>query len=332
MTLKIEVLVPEDEVRNGAAAQYLDAAVAALGFRRSSAASKTTLPEPRLEMLPDEPSDGSGHTVPAPEAEVAPETPAPSPRRYGEPEEGRKRRTKEAMAVDKEIEALADRYPGVNLLAAPAVEMLEALASGSIPPEWAVDGAPETPPNISAVPENRVDPADAAQDAADEAAEVEANRGPVTHDDLRQAVGEFSKKHGIAAASKAVPNLIGYAVADVPEDELETAIAIVREATEKFVADAPAPEAAPTPPRTATKEEAVEAALRYADKYDGNRDFTDLAKVPALTEDLPRVLSAALGEGVTGISKIPDTPEAYGKAAAAFEAATAENPFNREAK
>lgn len=326
MTLKIEVLVPEDEVRKGVAGMYLDAAVAALGFRRDAAAAGLTpLAEP--VRVPETDAAPESDEAETPQAE----TPA-SPRLYGEPEEGRKRRSKEAMAVDKEIETLAEVYPDVNLRAAPAVEMLEALSSGGIPPEWAVGGAPDAAPNISARPEHRVDPADAAQDAADEAAEAEANRGPVTHDDLRQAVGEFTKKHGIAAASKAIPNLIGYAVADVPEDGLETAIAIVREATEKFVADAPAPEAAPTPPRTATKEEAVEAALRYADKYDGNRDFTDLAKVPALTEDLPRVLSAALGEGVTGISKIPDTPEAYGKAAAAFEAATAENPFNREAK
>jgi hypothetical protein len=68
--------------------------------------------------------------------------------------------------------------------------------------------AAEPEPQIRTDPENRIDPESpetVAQDAADEAAEVEAARDPVkplTVDDVRQVVGEYVKRYGMPATQE----------------------------------------------------------------------------------------------------------------------------------
>ena len=74
--------------------------------------------------------------------------------------------------------------------------------------------AEEAKPLISTDPENRANPEDEAQDAADEAAEREASRTPekaYTADDVRSALGEYVAKYGMAAAQEDGPKLLALA-------------------------------------------------------------------------------------------------------------------------
>ena len=122
--------------------------------------------------------------------------PVEAPKRErGKPSPGKARRTKEEIAEDE----AADR------------------ADASAAPES------DAPANIS-TGEERIDPTspeDAAQDAADEAAEVEATRSAaLTHDDVRQALGAYVKAFGMPAAMEDGPKLIGFQkVSDIPAEQ-----------------------------------------------------------------------------------------------------------------
>ena len=247
--------------------------------------------------------------------EVNPDTVRP----YGQSEEGKARRTKDQMAIDKDIEEMAASH-GVSEIPTdiPAIDLHAQLKAGTF-------AASEPEANISTGGE-RIDPTseeDAAQDKADEAAEVEETRKGVTLDDLRQAIGAYQKKHGMAAAVEAIPALLGCAVADVKDEDLESAIAKVKAATEGAapVEDKPA---APT----ATKQDVIDLMVAYAQKFDGTNNPGADSFTAA---DIPRILEPALGDGVTGLSKIPDDPEAYGAAVVAMKAAIEGNPFGRKA-
>lgn len=102
-------------------------------------------------------------------AAVAEEAPK---RERGKPAPGRARRTKEEIAEDE----AADKADAAN--AEPA--------------------APQ--PNITAEPENRVDPAEAEQDAEDEAAdEANAPAAEATRDDVRAAMLAYQAAYGTPA-------------------------------------------------------------------------------------------------------------------------------------
>lgn len=84
----------------------------------------------------------------------------------------------------------------------------------------------DTAPNISATPEDRRPPEDdaetAAQDAADEAAEVEATRAPdkpLTVDDVMAEVGGYVQKHGMPAAQEDGPAIFSSALGTPPAGE-----------------------------------------------------------------------------------------------------------------
>jgi hypothetical protein len=83
----------------------------------------------------------------------------------------------------------------------------------------------EPEPQIRTDPENRIDPESpktSAQDAADEAAEVEAARDPVkplTLDDVRQAVGEYVKRYGMPATQEDGVNIFVQALGNPPTGE-----------------------------------------------------------------------------------------------------------------
>lgn len=79
---------------------------------------------------------------------------------------------------------------------------------------------------------------DKAQDAADEQAETEAAAPPepdVTKDDIRTALGDYSKAYGMDVTMEDGPKLMGFpSVSSVPEtqDAMRAAIAAIRGAIE----------------------------------------------------------------------------------------------------
>ena len=198
----------------------------------------------------------------------------------------------------------------------------------------------ETVSETPAVPtgEPRVDPADAAQDAADEAAETATRKSDKpTLEDLRAAVGRYTDKVGAKNSIDNLRKILGRPMIEIPEDEILAAIARVEEATglpvKITVGESATPEAkaffAQQEPVVATKGDVVEAIQAYGRKYEG----TDDPKLLVLTrEDMPKILMAVFGEAVKTIPAIPQTPEAYGQALAAINAAVRDNPFHREVK
>ena len=114
-------------------------------------------------------------------AAVAEEAPK---RERGKPAPGRARRTKEEIAED-EAAAAAEFAPEAKKLAEEGAQ------------QFAEDRAAM---NITAEPENRVDPADAAQDAEDEAAdEANAPAPEATRDDVRAAMLAYQAAYGTPA-------------------------------------------------------------------------------------------------------------------------------------
>lgn len=325
MTMNITVTIPEDDIKAGAGAQYLSAAMDTIGFARASALGFENKPEgSAVSRVASEantaptPDVTSQNTQQAEQREPA-ETAEVNPRVFGQSEEGKARRNKDQMAEDKEIEALWPRdkdYIPTNI---PATQLLADLKAGKISAET---------PNISTGGE-RIDPTtaeDKAQDAADEAAEAAANSsGDLTLDDLRKAAGDFQKRYGMAAAMEEIPTLLGCGLHEVPEDQ-------IAEAIKKIEGYEPNPDTSgqEEPAFEATKADVIAEMLNYAGKFDGERE--DQSKMLCLAEDRSKIFVAALGDGVDGLSKVPDEPEAYGKAVLAFREAIEKNPFNREVK
>jgi hypothetical protein len=190
--------------------------------------------------------------------------------------------------------------------------------------------------------EARIDPADAAQDEADEAAETAARvSDKPTLEDLRRVVARYAEKFGAKAGIENIRSIIGCALIEVPEAGIPAAISRVEAAIggstvlgiaggvlkggEIVVDDPMGVNEAPT----ATKAEVVAALTLYGKKYDG---VVDPAKMLITREDMPKVLEELFGAGIKTVPAIPQTPEAYGRAKAAIEAATRDNPFKREVK
>lgn len=203
MTLKIEVTVPEDAIRDKTAATYLADAMLAIGFSRgvTLALPQAATGMDKLTML-----TAGVREEPAPQHEVAAAPgeatqaqydaipPAEAPKRErGKPAPGKARRTKEEVAED-------DAYYRQN--AAP-------------------------PANIS-TGEERVDPVNpddaetVEQDAADEAAEVETHRDPVkplTVDDVKSVMGKYVAKYGMPATQEDGPKVFVEALGAPPEGQ-----------------------------------------------------------------------------------------------------------------
>ena len=219
MTMRIEVTIPEDDIKAGAAAQYLERSMAAIGFSRG-----VSLPMPKAEApAPVE--------APKPAPEVAEEpaeqldgTPV-GIRYHGQPSEGRKRRTKEEITLDEEA---SDLLEDVGLSVAKLNAALDKAAG-----DWdavmadlraVVEGKDEEPaPNIS-TGEERIDP-----EADGEEAE------PLTHDDVREALGDYANKFGMPAATENGPKLMGASrISAIPDDQaaLRKAVEAIRAAIE----------------------------------------------------------------------------------------------------
>ena len=137
------------------------------------------------------------------------------------------------------------------------------------------------------------------------------NSDKLTHDDLRVAVGEFTKVYGIAKAQKMIPVILGCAIVEVPEDGLQEAIDKIRaEITD--VEDDPE---ADNP--VATEADVREALMAYAKKTN-------------TLADGPKILAEEFGEGITAIRLIPNDPKSYGRALNAINNAINLNPYNRK--
>lgn len=143
--------------------------------------------------------------------------------------------------------------------------------------------------------------------------------GDLSHDDLRLAVGAFTKLHGIAKAQELIPQILGCSIAEVPKTQKALAEAINR--IKEFDLDEGEDEAA----IHATEDDVREALYAYAMKYDGGTDRMVVTPV-----DGPKILQSVFGDACTAIRHIPKDPVSFGKALAAINAAVSENPFNRE--
>lgn len=116
--------------------------------------------------------------------------------------------------------------------------------SGRTRARRAEEAAAETR-GISSGVEERVDPAVAAQDKADETAETETKKAEtkkLTHDDVRTALGAYVKKFGMPAAQEDGPRVLVLAfgegkakVSDIPDTQeaLGKAVAGINEMLEK---------------------------------------------------------------------------------------------------
>jgi hypothetical protein len=249
-------------------------------------------------------------------------------RKRGEAGPGHRRRTNKQIAEDdvyfaaqkaRADAAIAEMEKGVDV-------KLSATDAA------AINGTLVTNTSAISTGEPRVNPEDEAQDAADEAAESEAAKTPdLTHEDLRAAIGRFTKTHGIVVAQKRVPELLGCPVIEFPTNRIADAIAVIdaeaakppEKAEQKFT---PVDTAKPH----AQKEDVEEAMRVYARKYDG----TDDPKLMVFTaQDVPAILTKVFGPTVKVPKQIePKTPENYGKALAAINDAINSNPFGRTPK
>lgn len=173
MSMKIEVVIPEEVVSQGEASDYLARCMTAIGYSRG-----VSLPMPAAAPVQGlaEALKQSADQAKALEAEQTEEAPK---RERGKPSAGRARRTKEEIAEDE------------------AADAAEAMNGEVLPPE--------DKPLISSG-EERIDPAAAAQDAADERAQAEATKAAdgkaYSRDDVRNAMVEFVNTHGSGEMSE----------------------------------------------------------------------------------------------------------------------------------
>jgi len=202
-------------------------------------------------------------------------------RKRGEPSPGKARRTKAEIAEDEAAAA-------ANIAAVDPVG--DALtAAGFTASELAIStGGNRIGPDDT--------PEDAAQDAADEKAEQDAKREPgkLTHQDLQAAVGAYQKKHGWPAAIELFKEggLIGRPMIEVPEAELEAAIAKINGAATPEVSK-PVEQASDKPAAAAEK------PVTRDDLIGLMKDYVARYGAEAAEQDGPRIFESALG-------KIPD--------------------------
>lgn len=208
MTLKIEVTVPQEAIDAKGAVAYLTEAMAAIGFSRGvSLHMPQDMPKheaaaERPAPVEDEQNEGLADVGPNYAAMKALHDATEAPKRErGQPAPGRKRRTKEEIAED------------------------------------------EAAPNIS-TGEDRIDPAQitdtpevAAQDAADEAAEVEQHRDPakpLTLDDVKAVVSKYVARFGMAAVQEDGPKIFVEALGAPPEGNAYWKMSLLPAEQEKF--------------------------------------------------------------------------------------------------
>lgn len=214
MTLKIEIDVPFEDVQAGNAARYLASALSAIGYVRETDGpiNASSVPEAAVATT----------AAPAPQPEETQEDRAAIPQfRERGKALGGGRRTKAEIAEDKELDELVAKAGWADAEVDEALAKVghkDLIARLRADAEWEHKTV-ETPRQISENPEDRTDPADAAQDKADEAAEVEANRdpeNPLTQDDLRAVMGRYVELHGMPETQEDGPKIFKDALGDPP--------------------------------------------------------------------------------------------------------------------
>jgi len=178
------------------------------------------------------------------------------------------------------------------------------------------------------------------QDMADEAAEAASDT--LTHDDVRAAVGEYTKKFGIVAAQKNIPVLLGGPIAEIPDDHpaLKAAIAKIQQAMAQTItvtvtdlvetrqeinnAFTLFDETAPKPEKVITEEDVRNALMAYAAKY----DMDD--KMANTLVDGPDILKKTFGPTVSALRLVPKDQASLRKAYDAINDATDNNWYNRK--
>lgn len=319
MPIEIRIYtVPE----NGNEREQIDVAMEALGFIRhetllnalsSSVATMNTQGQWSVSAEPKagpraEPSPGFevADIVAEQKADVE-EAKAATQRQRGQPSPGKARRTKAEIAEDEAADAA---------VTAPKRMIAEY--------EYSISNG-----------EERLNPDDE-QDAADEAAEAAANKtsDAPTHEDLRKALADYSKKHGMKAAVAAVKpgGVIGCTVDQVPVERIADVISTLRDVrkAEVLTDDAPATAEEPAVPTYApTKDGLMKAMLDYALKYDGTNDIAkaSMEGMPATMTDCPAIFEMRFGAGIKSLSKVP--ADGYAQAIADVQEATVKNPFKR---
>lgn len=226
---------------------------------------------------------------------------APGKRERGKPGEGRKRRTNAEIAEDEAADAAGPAEPAANI------------STGG----------------------ERVDPDDVVkQDEADEKAETDAARtnGELTLDDVRKAVGDYTRKFGFTASRTDTREILGCALADLPEtrEAYRTAVddlngAIDENPFGRTVAKAdgePGKAKEPEAKKTATRDDLGAAIKAYMDKFGE----------AAAGEDAPKIFGAAkLGKEPEGGWRRSTVPEdKLGEATEYWTNAVEVNPFERK--
>lgn len=170
-------------------------------------------------------------------------------------------------------------------------------------------------PQISANPENRVEPESVAKAVAELPSPKDA---APTRENLRAAFAAYVSKFGMPAAVADMPKVIGAKIIDVPDAELGIAIAKI-EAKLNPVPEAaePVAEVVETVVETAapvTREDIKTLVLAYGATYGQ----------AAMEADLPGIL------GFPKLSAIPEDPAVFATVRDAVRSAIDDNPFGRE--
>ena len=241
----------------------------------------------------------------------------------GQPGEGRKRRTKEEMQEDRAHFGTEDGNP---------------------PQPTVIGGEPTTGAAISQG-DQRPDPETEALDRADEARErARTGDGKLTRDDLRNVLGEWTRKVGFATASKRTPEVLGCPMLEIPETQEAMAEAIAKIRAEIDGGTTPVSVAAASvaaaneelfggaseaqPAKVYGLDDVKAAVGAYAQKYDGH---TDMRASVIAGEDAKKLFKEAIGVDKPAASVWAD-PENCRKAVEAIERAITANPFKRDAK
>jgi hypothetical protein len=172
------------------------------------------------------------------------------------------------------------------------------------------------------------------QDVADEAAEAASDT--LTHDDVRAAVGEYTKRFGIVAAQKNVPAMLGCPIAEIPDTQEALSAAISKlknlmNALEEMTGTTHGIHNTPLfdeEPKTTlaeiTEANVRDALMAYAAKYD-----VDDKMVNTLI-DGPDILKKTFGPTVSALRLVPKDAASLRKAYDAINDATDNNWYNRK--
>ena len=172
------------------------------------------------------------------------------------------------------------------------------------------------------------------QDVADEAAEAASD--VLTHDDVRAAVGEYTKRFGIVAAQKNVPAMLGCPIAEIPDTQeaLSGAIAKLKNlmnaleemtGTTHGIHNTPLFDEEPeTTLAEITEANVREALMAYAAKYDVDD------KMANTLVDGPDILKKTFGPTVSALRLVPKDATSLRRAYEAIHDAIKNNWYNRK--